>query len=252
MKNKIFVASEKSQVLEVYDAANEYALISRLRIPEMVNPSDLASCHIIERIFISDSKVDSEPKEIIRIESSLVVDKRWSTGDAFGNLSVSSESNIILCVSGRSKLIEYTKDGEKIREITLPSKVHPRHAIKLTNGQFVISHGLENDILHQVSNVNMIGEVAKLDKSFGEGKGGNSLQCLNEPDYLIVDEKGSTLVLDSRNKRMLLLDSNLKANREFLTQQTRLRNPGKMCLCKATCNLFVADSFFNMLVFSIK
>ena len=60
-------------------------------------------------------------------------------------LSVTDESNIILTVYEKNKLNEYSPDGQLIREINLSSDAgicHPRHAIKLSNGHFVVSHGL--------------------------------------------------------------------------------------------------------------
>lgn len=251
MKDKLFVASENSPALDVYDTTYKCASLGRVPIAKMVNPFDLASCSLIERVFIIDCKLESKPNEIIRIDPSGTVDKRWPTGKDVGNLSVSSESNIILSVYDKNKLIEYTCDGEKTREISLPSKVHPRHAIKLTNGHFLISHGFRNDILHQVSNITKNGDKLKLVKSFGE-ESGTSLQHLNEPSYLVVDEKGYILVLDRGNTRALLLDSNLNAIKEFLTKQIGLRSPDKICFCKATRCLFVVDSVNVLLVYNIK
>ena len=59
-------------------------------------------------------------------------------------LSVTDESNVILTVFNKNKLNEYSPDGQLIREINLSSDAgirHPWHAIKLTNGHFVVSHG---------------------------------------------------------------------------------------------------------------
>ena len=41
--------------------------------------------------------------------------------------------------------------GDLLRELTLPGDVtNPCHAIQLTNGQFVVCHGLGNDPLNRV------------------------------------------------------------------------------------------------------
>jgi hypothetical protein len=247
VNDKLFVASENSPDIKIYDIIRNCICIKTVRIPGMVYPFDLACCHATECLFVSDCKLGTGEKEIIRIESDMKVGTRWSTGENFGSLSVSSDSNIILCVSNRSKLIEYTRDGKDIRVIPLPGLVHPYHAIKLNSGEFLVSHGRTNDALHQICNVNEDGKVLR---SFG-GEKGNSLQQLNEPKYLIVDE-GNILVLDSSNKRILLLDSDLTVKREFLNKYTGVLSPGKMCLCKATRNLFVVDGEFEVLIIHIK
>lgn len=244
MKNDLFVALENSSVLKVYDVINKFAFKRKVPVPDLVNPSDLACCHKTECVFISDSKLESKQKEIIRIESSLVVYKRWSTDDDFGNLSVSSESNVILCVFYKNKLIEYTRDGEEKLIIHLPDLVHPHHAVKLANGQFVVSHGCNSDALHRVCTINKEGEIIK---SFGLEKGA-SFKQLNEPTYLIVDEEGFILIADSGNRRVLLLDYNLAVKREF-----RTKYPGKMCRHIETRRSFIVgqDEAFKLLIFGI-
>ena len=80
----------------------------------------------------------------MRIDPNGKLIKNWSTGDDYGRLSVTDESNVILTVFVKHKLNEYSPDGQLLREINLSSDAgirDPWHAIKLTNGNFVVSHG---------------------------------------------------------------------------------------------------------------
>ena len=63
------------------------------------------------------------------------------------SLSVTNESNVILPVYNEKKLNEYSPDGQLIRELKIqsdPGIVNLWHAVKLTNGDFVVSHSVFN------------------------------------------------------------------------------------------------------------
>ena len=117
----------------------------------------------------------------------------------------------------KNKLNEYSPDGQLIREINLSLDAdirHPYHAIKLTNGHFAVCHGASYGDLHNVCTVDADG---KLKKSFG-GKSGSTVGQMDCPVYLSVDGNGFVMVADRMNSRVLLLDSDLKFQREILTK----------------------------------
>src|SRR5688572_12359296 len=112
---------------------------------------------------------------------------------------------------------------------------HPLHAIKLTSGHFVVSHGLTDDELRRVCVVDANGN---LEKSFG-GTHGTPIGELNYPVYLSVDGNGFVMVVDEVNRRVLLLDSDLQLKREILSRGKHgLRRPQAIVLDESNGRLF--------------
>ena len=138
----------------------------------------------------------------------------------------------------KNKLNEYSPDGQLIREINLSLDAgirYPWHAIKLTNGHFAVCHG------SGYGKVCTVDADGKLKKSFG-GKSGSTIGQMC-PVYLSVDGNGFVMVADQRNNRVLLLDSDLKFQREILTKAKHgLRNPWRIHLDESNGRLFVADN----------
>ena len=227
---------------------------------DLIDPRDIGSCNRNKCLYIFDFKVSlSQSKEILRVDPTGSVIRKWSTGKSYGfGLSVTYDSSVLLTVYNENKLIEYSPDGQLIREINLASVAGIRdayHAIKLMNGNFVVSHGDTRDDLHRVCIVDAEG---KLKKSFG-GKCGSTIGRMNRPFYLSVDGYGSVMVADEHNSRVLLLDSELNFKREILSKKENqgLSVPRRILLAESNnyCRLFVADNEANnqrILVFDCK
>ena len=245
LDKELFVVSEESSEVEVYDSM-EFSFSRRWNLKELIDPMDIGSCNRNKCLYIFDSKDIDQSNEILRVDPNGKLIKNWSTGDDYGwGLSVTDESNVILTVYNKNKLNEYSPDGQLIREINLSSDAgirHPLHAIKLTNGHFVVSHGDYSDDLHRVCIVDADG---KLMKSFG-GKRGSTIGQMNRPFYLSVDGNGFVMVADQGNSRVLLLDSDLKFKREILSKEKHgLRHPWRILLDESNGRLFVADNESN-------
>ena len=90
-------------------------------------------------------------------------------------------------------------------------------------------------IMHNVCTVDADG---KLKKSF-DGKS----EQMGRPFYLSVDGNGFVMVADQKNSRVLLLDSDLKFQREILTKAKHgLQHPWRIHLDESNGRLFVADN----------
>ena len=231
--------NEKSSEVEVYDSM-KFSFSRQWNLRELIYPRDIASCNRNKCLYIFDYKDSSQSKEILRVDPNGKLIKKWSTGDDWGyGLSVTDESNVILTVHNKNKLNEYSPDGQLIREINLSLDAgirYPWHAIKLTNGHFVVCHGV---VMCKVCTVDADG---KLKKSFG-GKSGSTIGQMNSPVYLSVDGNGFVMVADQENSRVLLLDSDLKFQREILTKAKHgLRVLCRIHLDESNGRLFVADN----------
>lgn len=71
--------------------------------------------------------------------------------DCGEGLSVIDEPNIILALYEESELHEYSSDVEIFGEIILLREIiNTMHALKLTNGDFLVSHGFQKRDLHNI------------------------------------------------------------------------------------------------------
>ena len=201
----------------------------------------------------------------MRVDPSGKLIKTWSTGVDQANekgrvfgLSVMGEANVVLSDFSEHKLMEYSPDGQLIREIHLSSDVgnpNPSHAIKLTNGNFLVCCGSLGDDLHEGPTVFTVDVEGKLTKSYS-GICGSIVRQINYPIYLSVDGNGYVMVVDWGNCRVLLLDSDLKFKREILSRDRHgLQWPERILLDESTGRLFVADNDWNnqrILIFEFK
>lgn len=246
----MFVVRQESSEVQVYDLVTFG--FRHLLYLKVIQPADIGSCDVNTCLYIFDYKGHlGQSNEILRVDPHGNLITKWTTGLDYGfhlggGLSVTNESTIILTVSYKNKLNEYSQDGTLICEIMLPTDSgirHPWHAVKLSNGQFVVSHGDVGELydLHRVCIVNADGDI---EKSFG-GKRGSIIGQMNFPYYLSVDGNGFVMVADIRNSRVLLLDSELKFKKEILSKEHGLQRPERILLDKPNGRLFVADNKSN-------
>ena len=263
LDNELFVVSEKSSEVEVYDSMT-LRFSRRWSLKELIQPQDIVSCGRNKCLYIFDYKgYLSWSNEILRVDPNGKLIKKWLTGSNFGySLSVTNESNVILPVYNNSKLNEYSPDGQLIRELNIqagPGICEIWHAIKLTNGHFVVSLRSAKlfpailAVYHGVCIVDGYGNAKKL---FG-GKFTSTIGYMNVPFHLSVDGNGFVMVVDRENSRVLLLDSDLKFKREILSKEEKhgLRRPTRILLDESNGRLFVADNDSNnqrILIFNVK
>lgn len=155
-------------------------------------------------VYIIDLKCDSMPNEIVKVDLKWnEIQKRWSTDDECGTLSVTCEGNVILAVNKKMKLNEYTSDGQLIHVIQLT--IMPCHAIKLVSGHCLVSFGNENH-WHSRNGISIVDEDGGELKSAGEE---NANFLLGRPEYIAVDSRGSIMVSNCFGE-VQLFSSNLK------------------------------------------
>ena len=147
-------------------------------------------------------------------------------------------------------LKEYSPEGQLISQISLSVVAGTsfiRHAIKLSNGHFLISCYSGYKEPHRVCIVDAVGILTT---SFGGKCGPNSKQ-FECPAYLSVDGNGFVLVADRFNRRVLLLDSNLTFQREILSKKKHgLQCPSRIILDESIGRILVADEL-RILIFRI-
>jgi len=233
--------SEESSEIDVYDSI-KFSLSRQWSLEELVLPKDIGSCDRNKCLYIFDFKGIGLSNEILKVDPNGKLLKKWSAGDDFSRLSVAYDSNVIATVYNKNKLSEYSPDGQLIREIKLspdPGIRGPLHAIKQTNGHFVVSLGyLYGDDLHRVW---MVDEDGNLTKSF-VGECISSSGQMDYPISLSIDGNGFVMVAYRNSGRVLLLDSDLEYRREILSKEIReLQGPSRILLHESNGQLIVAD-----------
>ena len=210
---------------------------------ELIDPLDIVACNRSKRLYVMDYKGSDEPKTLFVLKSNGKLYKKIKTGPDYGRLSITEHSNVILAVFWTGKLNMYSADGQLVIEIKLSADVvHPRHAIRLTNGDFVVSYGYFDEEVHGVCVVDTNGEVKK---SYG-GKRGSAAGEMNIPNYLAIDKEGFVFVADRKNNRVLLLSPDLKFEREILSKTTySLQDTPRVFLDEPSSRLMVVHSYFD-------
>jgi len=150
LNDELFIISQKTSEVEVFDA-QKLTFCRRWKIKKLIEPLDIVACNRSKRLYIMDYKGRDQSKTMFVVNSNGRLVTKVRTGFDFGRLSVTGESTIILAVFHCGKLNVYSADGQFLTEIKLsPDIVHPRHAIRLTNGDFVVSHGWFEQDAHGV------------------------------------------------------------------------------------------------------
>jgi len=134
----------------------------------------------------------------------------------------------------------------KRRVIRLDSHIKdPHHAVQLTTGQFVVSHGVAHDGVHRVCLVDGEGRVTR---SYG-GQRGSGVDQLSWPRRFTVDEDSQFIfVADHCNRRVVLLSPTLEFVRYFREELSR---PRRLYLHRATRRLFVGQSHGYVVVIQL-
>ena len=118
LENELFVVNKENLEVEIFDSI-KLSFSRRWNLKELIYPQDIVSCSISKRIYVLNSCRD-QIMEIFKVDSNRNLLKKWSTGCNSGrSLSVTVESNVIFAARNTNKLIEYSPDGQLIREIDL-------------------------------------------------------------------------------------------------------------------------------------
>jgi len=244
LANEIFVVTMKNAEVEVYDRTS-LQVQRYLTVANLKEPRDIVSCSRNNCLYIIDGKPFGQPMEILKIGIIGNVLKKVWRGNDWGRLSVTRESNLILAVLNKSKLLEITPDGKLLREITLDVSL-PWHALKLTSDLFLVVYGKCSG--GGICMVNSNGKVLM----------STSDEALCTSDSLLinlaVNRDGSVLVVDEYGGRIILLTSSLEYQRELVSRKHGLMHPRRLFVDEPNGRLLVCDNSINegrILVFDI-
>jgi len=232
----LVTGAERDQV-EVFDVIT-YRLLRRLTVPNCRWPVDMTSCKHYRCVYISDPIVDC----IHRIDSQ-GADTQWPVNDEPVGISVNKAHHVLVVCRSVRKIKEFNTYGQLLRELTLPDDViNPSHAIKLTNGQFIVCHAGLFDYFHRVCTISADGQETVCAH-------GGQLGQYNVPCRLAVDDNEFVFVADN-SSRVTLLSQTLGFVRHVVS-----RDKLKWCLDRLHLDvqrrrLYVADGG-RVVVFSV-
>jgi len=224
----VLMAGFNNQVA-VY-SVNDYQLLRHLNVPGFRPDgfSGMTSCVRHKCLYMSDRNNSC----ILRYD---LATSKWPVPGKPCGLSVTPSCNLLVTCRGEPNiLLELSADsGQSVREIALQSDIAcPYRGVQLTTGQFVVSHGMYDD-LHRVC---IVGDDGKVERSYG-GQRGSDVGQLNGPRDLAVDKDSQFIfVADEWNDRVVLLSPTL----EFVRYIT-VPGPGHLYFHQATRRLFVGQ-----------
>lgn len=232
---KLFVVTEKSKTVEVYDSLT-FIAEDPLVINELSDPQDIVSSQENHILFIMNKANTGSNCEIIRLDTHGKVTQKWITKGQSGRLST-YESNLIACISDKRLVLEYSSEGDLMNTVRLsPGAGFEKlwHAIKVTGKNFAVSHQIVDKDRHRVCIVDSNGYVLQAFEELPSPR-----FKMNVPICLADDRDKSVLVADSTNTRLFLLSSTLQFEKVLIKFDGF---PVRICLDETNGRIFVAEN----------
>lgn len=245
---KVYVVHSLISCVDEYDHV-DFRLLNSLTISGLSNPQDMASCEKFSCLYVTDSYDDS----VYRIERTAASlqgkSSKWSLADQPLGVSVSCKTaNVFVTCLYAQKLYEFSPSGDVVQCIVLhPDISHPHHALQVSSGKIVLSHGFwSTDPLHRICVVDSHGRSSM---QYGH-EPGSATEQLNQPVHLATCKNGFIFVADSENCRIQLLDSSLCSNLISITDLSRqMKSPHRICLDGRHGLLYAAENTLQNRIF---
>jgi len=229
---------ERDQV-EVYDVIS-YRLQRCLNAPGAFAVVNLTSCGHYRCVYIADftdRRIHSVPVD------GQGATTQWDVDAYPASISVNAAHNVLVTCPMISKVKEFSSHGDLLRELTLPDDVvFPCHAIQISNGEYIVSHGDRNHAVHRVCKLSADGK--NVIQSHGGQRGSDIGQC-DSPVQLAVDNNEFVFVLEAINRRVTLLSPTLDYVSHFMTADDPKWRPDRLCLDTQRRRLYVAQNEYN-------
>ena len=215
LDNLLYVLRVKtSEQIEVYDMDDSYRLQRSLTVPRLRTIDDMTACAYNSCAYISDPSNECIHRVGLPHGANVT---NWPVNDKPARLSVTDTHSVLVTCDEVGKIKEFSTDGKLLRQIQLPQDVTaPWHTAQLSNGQFIMCHGLLGDRVHRVC---LIGSDGHVVKSYGgQSSWFSRSQQMNVPCHLAVDMNGFVFVVDLNNYRVLLLSPELTYVRDVVSR----------------------------------
>ena len=113
-----------------------------------------------------------------------------------------------------------------------------RHAVETTHKTYIVCyHNIRYSRSEEVDSVSELDVDGRVVRTFNNQHIDIDTIKFNEPRYLAIDDNNHVIVADMRNKRVVLLKSNLQLKRVLIP--TLDEQPMSLCLSKSTGLMFI-------------
>jgi len=239
----VYIVCQLSSTIVRFNATTHERLTD-IDVKDLREPWDIVACEQTSQLYVADLHVC-----VWRVSADGADIKLWwtvSATDMFGPTSLSASSTRLLVTSrGTKQLMQLDSLGDELRRVQLPDNMAPWHAVESPTTTFIISHSGTRLYQNQISEVNEDGQVLR---QFP----GSRLSPLGLTRHIAIDSHGSVLVADFRNRRILLLDAQLRF-RQVIIDEHQLNNrlPWHLCYREPTGQLLVGLYTTNVSVFDV-
>ena len=212
--------------------ATTHERLTDIDVKRLREPWDIVACEQTSQLYAADYE-----KCVWRVSADGADIKLWwtkSSTDKFTPFTLSVTSTRVLVTSySTNQFMQLDSQGNELRRVQLPDNMWPRHAVESPTATFIVSH--ENTQLdqQQISEVNTDGQVLR---QFT----GSHLSSLRFTPHIAIDSRGNVFVADNHNRRILLLDAQLKLRRVIIDEhQLEYNPPQRLCYREPTGQLLV-------------
>ena len=222
----------RANCIEVYSTNPEYTFLHRLRVDGLTSHewNDLTSSVVHSCLYVADCA--AKMIRAVQLEGPV---RMWSVPDCPCGVSVTPDDDTLLvtCADTRQLVELSLYGGDWLRHVNLSSDIQrPLHAIKLTSGNYVVSHSCARGLpgQHRVCVVDSMGNTLL---SYGSG-----LRQLDWPCHMSIANGEFVFVADSSNNRIVLMSPTMQPVRAYVES---LSHPRRLHLERDTRRLYVAE-----------
>jgi len=230
----VFVVRLWSQQVEVYDART-FALQGNIVVPRLECSWGLAACAHYKCLYVSDSDHDSIHRAELSDSSPV---KQWSVARGPRGLSVNKAHNVVVACCEADKIQVYTTRGDLVREIGLRQAdvMSSWHAVQLSTGHYVVSQCTSPGV------VSVVGVDRQVVRSYRPSQT-SDVGKIRYPGSLAVTKNDDVLVADSKNNRIVSLNSSMSSAQQLtLPVDDGIKEPCGLCLDESRGRLYVGES----------
>jgi len=247
LRSEIFVlcrlSSPSPTVIRVHEDRNPFRCQRNITMDRIKGPFDIGSSEKNNCLYVCDAWEKCVWKITRKTHDQYNIVKWVNTYYDPYTLSVSINGQLLMVNWAPNILMIYGSDAERVRSIKLPNDIEkPLHAVETSTGNFIVLHfwvekekgacwssrkELETRLV--VSELSRDGQMVI--RRFVPS---SETQELKYGDYLSLDAEDRVFVADSKNDRVVLLDSDLKWNQilcptQIEKEEATIRQPRRLC-----------------------
>lgn len=238
-KGTLHVLCSDPNSLRLYDGSGSYDLRREVELREVILPTDIAASAAGNCLFV----VDQSRNCVWRVDGDSYALERWSAAFEPFSLSVTSDGRVLMPRIADPCAVETYNPNASIRRVCrLPSEfADVQHAVESSNGNVIVS------LLSKESKAWTICEITETADVVRRFVPTDITQQPDCPRRLALGVGDEVFVVDYRNGRIVLLDSQLNWNKVLLSRhKDRIQDPTRIFFSADKMRLIVAQSLWSL------